>query len=61
MPLGHHVKHVLAQDGMVHLKLSVTEDGLTAETGLTIKLLLWNWHIFYYIDEKKIISHYLKL
>ena len=27
------------------LTLSVTEDGLTAETGLTIKILLWNWHI----------------
>ena len=27
------------------LKLSVTGDGLTAETGLTIKILLENWHL----------------
>ena len=28
------------------LKLSVNEDGLTAETGLTIKKKKqWNWHI----------------
>ena len=31
----------------LHLKLSVTEDGLTAETGPTIKFLLWNHHIVY--------------
>ena len=30
------------------LKLSVNENGLSAETGPTIKkLLLWNWHIFH--------------
>ena len=23
----------------------VTQDGLTSETGLTIKILLWNWYI----------------
>ena len=33
--------------GYFPLKLSVTEDGLTAEPGLTIQILLWNWHIFY--------------
>ena len=35
------------------LKLSVTEDGLTAEAGLT-DILLWKWHIIYptsYLDE----------
>ena len=26
--------------------ISVTEDGLTTETSLKIKILLWNWHIF---------------
>ena len=30
-----------------YLKLSVTEDGLATETGLTINILLWNWHIIY--------------
>ena len=29
------------------LKLSVTEDGLRTETGLTVKNLLCNWHIIY--------------
>ena len=29
------------------LKLSVTEDGLTAETGLAIKGFKGNWHIIY--------------
>ena len=29
------------------LKLSVTEDGLADETGLTIKGLLRNWHFIY--------------
>ena len=28
-------------------KLSFTEDGLTAETGLTIKCFSWNWLIIY--------------
>ena len=47
-------------------ELPVIEDGLRrAETGLTIKNLLWNWHIttlhpimmnFYDIDKNKIIS-----
>ena len=36
------------------LKLSVTEDGPKAETGLTIKILLWQWHIIYPT------SHYIK-
>ena len=34
--------------------VSVTEDGLTAETELTIRVLLSNWHIIYptsYHDE----------
>ena len=31
------------------LKLSVTEDGLTAEIGLTITILLLNWHIYIHI------------
>ena len=45
------------------LKLSVTVDGLTAETGLTIKRFTWYWLIthltivnFNYINEKIIIS-----
>ena len=29
------------------LKLSVTADGLTAETGLTIQILLWDRNILY--------------
>ena len=29
------------------LKLSVTEDGLTAEIGLAIKSFKWKWHIIY--------------
>ena len=45
----------MARDGKILLlKLSVTEDDLTAETGLTIKILLLNWHIInpaFYHDE----------
>ena len=32
---------------MLPLKLSVTEDGLRSETGLTIQILPCNWHIIY--------------
>ena len=27
------------------LNWSVTEDGLTADTGLRIKMIMWKWHI----------------
>ena len=29
------------------LKMSVTENGLMAETDLTKQISLWNWHIIY--------------
>ena len=32
-------------------EVSVTEDGLTAETGPAIKNLLWNWDIIYPISH----------
>ena len=38
----------MAQDGIIPpltLKLSVAEGGLAAETGLTVKLFMWNWLI----------------
>ena len=45
-------------DMLLPYELSVIEDGgLTAETDLTIKSLLWNWHIimnFHCIEENKI-------
>ena len=39
----------IAREGMWYLplKLSVTEDGLSAETSLAINILLRNWHIIY--------------
>ena len=48
MPQLHEL-HFIAQGGIIPpfpLKLSITEDGLTAETSLTINFVLWNRNIY---------------
>ena len=41
-----YIGHVMARDSVIPLKLSVTEDDLTAESGLTIKGLLFYFFFF---------------
>ena len=42
----HSKHHFITRDGIpLPLKLSVTKDGLTAKTGLAVKIFLPNQHI----------------
>ena len=43
----HVQQHILARDGMMPPSQFISHWSLTAETGLTIKMLLWNRHIIY--------------
>ena len=56
--LGHEMKQ--AQDGMIPLSQVVTEDVMKAETGLTIKICMWNWHFFYPTSNHDELPLYLR-
>ena len=60
---SNDVQHVLARNGMDTSLSScqLTEDGITTETDLKVKILLWNRHIIYPTSHEKFLSnHYIK-